>query len=509
VRIRLAALVAALLTLVLLAPGVALAQSASPADQLKGLTGHLDSAMAQVQAGDVAAAKAEYQAFNDAWPSVETGVRQTNGGAYRDIEGNMAEVQASFTAQPTDANRLGATLKALDASVDKFTTQYATAPPASVQPGAADVAPVAAVAAQLSLLSDAQQRITAQDAPGAAADVQSFIRGWPSVEATVAGKDAAAYTRIENEMAQAYGLLTSSPPGYQQASAVVADMQTRLAPYAQQVRYGAFDAAIILLREGFEALLVFGALLAFLKRSGNGDKQGWIWAGGGAGLGLSVVIAVVVNLAFARAGGSNRELLEGVTGLVAAGMLLWMMFWLHSKSSAHSWNRYISERGSRALATNSLMSLTAIAFLAVLREGAETVLFYVGIAPAIDTGQLLAGLAVGGVALVLVAVLMLVVGVRIPIRPFFLATSVLVFFLAFKFAGMGVHSLQVAGVLQAHSASYLPSSDFFGVFPTWETALVQLIILAGAALGLRFSRGHQQEHAPAAQQERVNAGGRA
>jgi high-affinity iron transporter len=91
-----------------------------------------------------------------------------------------------------------------------------------------------------------------------------------------------------------------------------------------------------------------------------------------------------------------------------------------------------------------------------------------------------------------------VIGVRLPSRPFFLATSVLVFFLAFKFAGMGVHSLQVSGQLQAHSASYLPSSDFFGVFPTWETTIVQLIILAGTALGLWFAsnqeRAAAQEH---------------
>ncbi|HEX6512261.1 MAG TPA: FTR1 family protein, partial [Chloroflexota bacterium] len=249
---------------------------------------------------------------------------------------------------------------------------------------------------------------------------------------------------------------------------------------------------IILLREGFEALLVFAALLAFLKRSGNADKQSWIWGGGAAGLALSALIAVVVNVAFAHAGGSSRELLEGVTGLLAAGMLLWMMFWLHSKANIHTWNRYISERSSRALAANSLMSLAAIAFLAVLREGAETVLFYVGIAPAIDTGQLLAGLGIGAAGLLLLAVLMLVVGVRIPIRPFFLVTSVLVFFLAFKFAGMGVHSLQVAGVLTAHTAGYLPTFDFFGVFPTWETSIVQLLILAGTAAGLRLASSHER-----------------
>jgi len=92
---------------------------------------------------------------------------------------------------------------------------------------------------------------------------------------------------------------------------------------------------------------------------------------------------------------------------------------------------------------------------------------------------------------------MLLVGVRIPIRPFFLATSALVFFLAFKFAGMGVHSLQVAGVLSAHAPGWLPTSDFFGVFPTWETTFMQLIILTVTAAGLAMTSRHDST-APAA-----------
>ncbi|MBV9121719.1 MAG: FTR1 family protein, partial [Chloroflexi bacterium] len=138
-----------------------------------------------------------------------------------------------------------------------------------------------------------------------------------------------------------------------------------------------------------------------------------------------------------------------------------------------------------------------IAFLAVLREGAETILFYVGIAPAIDPGQLLIGIAVGAVALIVVAVLMLVVGVHIPIRPFFLVTSALVFFLAFKFAGMGVHSLQVADKISSHTASYLPTSDFFGVFPTWESVALQLVVVAITAIGLAVtSAGHHSHELP-------------
>ena len=461
--------------------------------------------MADLEAGNVPSAQAEYQAFNDAWPTVETGVRQQDHDMYRTIEGNMTQVQAAFAAQPPDAARISAALTALDGSIDAFTTKYgSSSTPAGSASGAAS--PAVDMAGQLADLQAAQTAIASTDAPLAAAHVQDFIHGWPDVEGTVAAKDPGAYSAVENEMAQAYGLLTSNPANYSQASAVIGQMRRQLSPYAQsQVRYSVFDAAIILLREGFEALLVFGALLAFLKRSGNGDKQAWVWTGGGAGLLLSAVIAVVVNVLFSKAGGSMRELLEGVTGLVAAVMLLWMMFWLHSKSTATSWNRYISSASRKALAANSLFSLALIALLAVLREGAETVLFYVGIAPAIETAQLLEGLAIGAVALIAVAVLMLAVGVRIPIRPFFLVTSGLVFFLAFKFVGMGVHSLQVSSVLTAHTATFLPSSDFFGVFPTWETAIAQLLLVVASALGWVLTSGHEPRRAAARQGARAGA----
>ncbi|MBV9121440.1 MAG: FTR1 family protein, partial [Chloroflexi bacterium] len=333
-----------------------LALAATPAQDLEGLSSHLDVAMAKAQAGDLAGSQAEYQAFNQGWPGIEDGVRQQNRDQYRQIEARMTDVGAAYAIQPRDAVRVQTSLKALDDSVDAFISA-SSAPSAatSASPASAPVQQGAPLGGEVQILNEAQAKITANDAAGAAASVKDFIAGWPAVEGTVAAKDASSYTAIENEMAQAYGLLTSNPPNMPQASMVIKDMQARLAPFAAApVRYGLFDAAIILLREGFEALLVFAALLAFLKRSGNGAKQAWIWAGGVSGLALSVVIAVIVNLAFARAGGSSRELLEGVTGLVAAAMLIWMMFWLHGKANVSAWSRYISERSERAIAANSL-----------------------------------------------------------------------------------------------------------------------------------------------------------
>lgn len=334
-------------------------------------------------------------------------------------------------------------------------------------------------------LDRALARLDANDVPGAAAEMKAFQKDWIDVEGLVKTRSPQAYADIENDMAIAASFLTASPPDPAKARATILKLKGELAPYIDASSYGVFDAAIILLREGLEALLVVAALLAFLVKTGNGAKAVWVWAGGAAGVALSIVVAVIVNVVFAQTGGANREVVEGVIGLFAAVMLVYMSYWLHSKSSLGAWQKYIREKSSSAIARNSLLSLALIAFLAVFREGAETVLFYLGIAPSIALGDLALGLALGAGGLAVVGVAMLVFGLRLPIRPFFLAAGILVYYLAFKFIGTGIHALQVAGVVPA-TPGPLPESSFFGLYPTWQTTLPQLaLLLLGAAVMLR------------------------
>lgn len=328
-------------------------------------------------------------------------------------------------------------------------------------------------------LDRALERIAANDAAGAAAEVKTFQRDWVDVEGIVKTRSPQVYADVENDMAVASSLLTKTPADLAGARQVVERMRTALQPYLDTTSYGAFDAAIILLREGLEALLVVAALLAFLAKTGNAAKAVWVWAGGAAGVGLSLAVALVVNLVFAQTGGANREIVEGVIGLFAAAMLIYMSYWLHSKASLGAWQKYIREKSSSALARNSLLSLALISFLAVFREGAETVLFYLGIAPSISLGDLVLGLAIGAGGLTAIGVAMLAFGMRLPIRPFFLVAGLLVYYLAFKFIGTGIHALQVAGVLPA-TPGPLPEIAFFGLYPTWQTTIPQLVLLVAA-----------------------------
>lgn len=476
-------------------------------ERLRELSKNLDLARDRLAAGDKAGAEAAYTAWDRAWIDVEDGVRDKSRTSYRAIEDGMGAVKASFARQPFDAGAARGALETLRGEVLRFVEGKAPAD-AAAAPAAANTSTQGNSEKLRALdrqLDTALARIQAGDAAGAAAAVDAFQKAWPDSEGLVAAKSRSAYTALENDMARAGALLASSPPDLAGARAAVERMRRELAPFLQgELRYGVFDAAIILLREGLEALLIVAALLAFLKQTGNGAKRPWIWAGGGAGIAASAVVAILVQILFSQAtAGANRELLEGVVGLVAAAMLLYVSYWLHSKASLGAWQRYIASKSKSALATGRLLSLALIAFLAVFREGAETVLFYVGIAPSISLANLLLGLGLATAALVVLAVLILWVGVRVPMRPFFLVTSLLIFYLCVKFVGTGIHALQVAGVLPATSADFLPSNEFFGLYPTWESSLPQLLIVLGAlavVIGQRLRRGPTaaQSSSPAA-----------
>ncbi len=342
-------------------------------------------------------------------------------------------------------------------------------------------------------LDAAAQSLAAGNTGAAAEQLDAAIRVWPAVEGTVAASSPATYRAIELDLAAAAAALGAAPADTGAATAALTRLRTAVAPFVVEApTYTAFDAAAILLREGLEALLVIVALLAFLRRSGNSDKRGWIWAGGAAGIIASIIAGFALQAIFSAASaGQNRELVEGVIGLVAAAMLFSVAYWLHSKASLGAWRRYIDQRTSQALARGSLLGLALLAFLAVFREGAETVVFYLGIAPSIGLRELVVGFGMGAAALAVVAVLLMVFSVRLPLRQFFQVAGLLVYYLGFKFVGTGIHALQVAGALPSTPAP-VPAVPWLAIYPTWETLVPQLLLVVAAIAALGYLRMRDQ-----------------
>jgi high-affinity iron transporter len=258
--------------------------------------------------------------------------------------------------------------------------------------------------------------------------------------------------------------------------------------------FGTFaKSLLIIVREGVEAMLVVAAIVAYLVKSGNRDKVRTVSWGALLALGASVLLAIALNVLTGLTG-ANQEIIEGVTILAAVVMLVWVSSWVLSKSSNEAWDRYVEERTSSSLRRGSVLALAFVAFLAVFREGAETILFYQALL-ADDTaprGPIWLGVGVGVLLLVVVYLLVRYLSIRIPLRPFFLATSVLLAVMAFSFVGSGVKELQEGGVVSVTPVAGVPAVDLLGVYPTVETlaaqGLVLTVLVVLFALELRNSR---------------------
>lgn len=466
----------------------ALAQAPALADQVRGLTQHAKEGIEAAEHNRPDLMRAEYQEIHAIWSGFEDQVRERDSAGYVEIEGALAAIDSALDAKPLDPESVRAAYAHLEDEAGEVADRLGGAPAA-----APSTASEATPATLLKELDAAQAAIERDDAAGAASALDRVIHAWPDVEGAIATGSQDAYTAVEVDLGRASAALKAQPADLQQAEGAVERLRAVLAPFAAGPSYGVLDAAAIILREGLEALLVIVALLAFLRRSGNNDKRGWIWAGGALGVLLSIIAAMVLQAVFNRvSAGQNREVIEGATGLIAAALLFYVSYWMHSKASLYAWQGYINARTSRALAHGSMAGLALLAFLAVFREGAETTIFYLGMAPAIPMRDLLLGLSIGVAALVVIAVLMLVVGVKLPLRPFFRIAGLLVYYLGFKFVGTGIHALQVAGTLSTSTITGMPALPFFGIYPTLETTLPQFVLLLGALAMFLYLRSQER-----------------
>ena len=239
-----------------------------------------------------------------------------------------------------------------------------------------------------------------------------------------------------------------------------------------------FQSFLIILREGFEAILVIGAIVAFLIKTGNRARLKSIWTGIALGLAASALMAVVL-MTVLRNLPTSREVIEGVTMLVAVAVLFSVSYWLISKVEAAKWQKFIRDKVSTALDHGGGKALAVVAFLAVFREGAETALFYQALFNEGDVAvPLILGIVVGALALAVIFTLFYRFGVRIPMRPFFTVTSVLLYYMAFVFVGKGIRELQEGNVVGITVMQGMPSFPSLGIFPSMETLVAQGILLA-------------------------------
>jgi high-affinity iron transporter len=250
--------------------------------------------------------------------------------------------------------------------------------------------------------------------------------------------------------------------------------------------HGARDfisALLILLREGFEAILVIAAIAAYLKRSGNEGHIKTVYISSALAVLASFLAAIAFQKFFASQteGGQNQEILEGATMLLATVVLFGVSNWMFSKAEAEAWKSYIEGKVKSAVTKGSAFALAATAFLAVFREGAETILFYQGLfmTKGADASMIWSGFLVGSVGLAIIFIVIRHGSVRLPLKPFFIGTSILMFVMAVAFLGGGIKELQEGDVIgvTAITAVPVPTIDILGVYPIVETLLPQIALV--------------------------------
>ncbi len=249
-----------------------------------------------------------------------------------------------------------------------------------------------------------------------------------------------------------------------------------------------FSALIILLREGLEAILVLAAIAAFLAKTERRDVMPYMHAGWIGALVLGFLTWLLAEFVFDFSGAS-RELTEGITGLFAAAMLVYIGFWLHSHTHAERWRAFIHSK-LHGVTSGTVWSLSIISFVAVYREVVETVLFYKTLwlqTEAAGHSAIIYGFGTATLTLLLLAWLIFRFSVRLPLALFFRINSALLYFMAIIFAGKGIAALQEAGYINMHHIN-IPTVDLLGIYPSLESTGLQMALILLAVGWLMLER---------------------
>lgn len=341
-------------------------------------------------------------------------------------------------------------------------------------------------------VESAVRSVEAEDRGAAERQLVDAYLVFERIEAELRARRPQAAGEVERAFAQLRTAAQRAPLPSVRAAADRVDRVLTLAAgelsAAASPRLLVAQSLVIMLREGFEAILVIGALVAFLVRAGAPERKREIGLGALWAVGASLLTALGYATIFRNASGS-QEALEGLTMLVAALVLFWVSYWLVSKIELKKWQAFVAARMGKALSSRSAMALAAVAFLAVYREGFETVLFYAALfassgRAAGASAAITSGIVLGSAGLGIVYYVMQRYGARLPLKPFFAVTSALLYLMAFSFAGQGTAELQAAGYVPATPISWIPTIPALGIFPTVQSFLLQGLLAAALAAAL-------------------------
>lgn len=336
------------------------------------------------------------------------------------------------------------------------------------------------------MLDDALALYAKGDVNGARQGVvDAYLNGLEPVEPMLRARDE----RLVMQLEQAFTRARVAAQSGEHFEAEVMEVKVLLGKAQHTTNASGFwavfvAALLILLREGFEAVVVVGALLAVLKKMQATQLAKVVHAGWISSLIFGGIAFVLAHQFFA---GANREWLETVVALVAVGLLLYAALWLNARANISKHMTEVRGEMTQALASGSTVSLFFIAFSSVGRESLETALFLQGLAADSFEGAAW-GAGAGLVALLGLIITVRTVGFKLPMQTLFKASTIALVVTAVMLLGKGVHGLQELGILPIRPIPFI-QVDALGIFPDVWSLLAQLLLAVGAFV---FSRNEKK-----------------
>ena len=409
---------------------------------------------------DIEAVKLAYKQVNNGWTANESIVRSTSSAHYNRIETALALLRAAIELEPVDYQVIEVNSGSLKQAIQDFLT--------------------GTEASAVSTTNGAKDAFTKGQTNQAKQLMQSFIELWPSIEGEVSTRNYKLYTRVEQETPVI--MVKGQDPIYQaKLDALIDDLKQ----INKSSQYSYWDVTLIVLREGLEAMLIVLALVASLRSLKAKRPLAYVYAGTGTGLLASIALALALTALLPTIfSGVARELIEAVTGFFAVVSLTLVGIWLHRSSSLASWQAYIDRQLAAYQRTGRLWTLFGVSFLAVFREGAETILFLVGILSKISFWEMLLGISLATLILALVWLVLKYLANRLSLPWLFKILTIGIYVLAFKILGVSIHTLIVTQYLPANPIVWgnLQAIEWLGFYPTWWTVASQALYLLGLVL---------------------------
>ncbi|MBC7660088.1 MAG: cytochrome c/FTR1 family iron permease [Chitinophagaceae bacterium] len=336
-------------------------------------------------------------------------------------------------------------------------------------------------------LNDAESAFRSGD-QSAAKDraLRSYLEGIEPVEPRLRAQAPGLVTKLETAMLAVRASIEQNKTAEEvhenigAALSQIDEADSSLKSQGIDNRVAFIAAAGILLREGFEAALVILSLLSVIRAVGAHRAALWVHAGWIAALCLGVVFWFAAGVLF-DVSGAQRELLEGCTSVLAVFILIGVGFWMHRHSEIGRWTKFIKEKVQVAVDGKNLMGLATISFLAVAREALESVLFLRIIwfeANESAKTSMLSGIGLTLAFIVICCWAAVKFSAKLPISRLFQISAYIMAALAFILTGKGIHSLQESGIVGITQLMSQLRFELVGVYPSLETLLAQIIVIA-------------------------------